>query len=968
MIIVEGRRVHAPTGLHDEPPTHPPSVALRLRTFGGLWIDAGPDGSPPPVLGPRLLALQAIVAAAGPGGITRDKIIGILWPESDEEQARHRLSQTLYLLRRHTGTRWIDGTARLHLERSDSSDVTQFYEALESGQLDRAAWLYTGSFLDGFYLSGAPEFEAWVEETRARLHASALKALGILARRATDAGLPGEALVWWRRLCALEPFSGVFAAELVRSHIALGEVSVALRVARAHEARVRHELEAEPDPALGRLIDELLVTPQVPADSPEPTPVAPDTPKASPTAVSKAAGIRWWRRVAPAAVLLTVLAAVPVAWRVRAASRPEAPPLLAIGILEPRASTGSGTILRDMLATNLARIGGLQVVANSRLVELLARDGSVTPSATTDAARRAGATEIVEGELEGTEGAFILNLRRVTLRTGVVRQGYTVRAADLYALTDSATAVIAADFGVDPPPDAVASVRTGSAVAYALYEQGLRAYYHGDIPAAMRLMSAALERDSAFAMAAAYLWRSNWEADRREDAARLVPLVRRLASRSQERERLWIEGMLAWAGAPVLEFVGIARELAGRFPEDPDGHLLLGRALFDAGDWAGSVAAFDRAVAIDSVSGATNAVLCRVCRALYDMSTSWMWWDSLPAAERSLRRLIAFRPEEQTGWVGLIESLLRQGRRADAEIAASRATRLSLRLIELDFYLDRDLIRSGRNEELVARLVPDLASAVPESRGQMPWLLAIALRNQGRLREARELATNGQLPDSPVRLAGYSEAITPAIVALENSQPAEAARLFLDLVAAVRSRTEQPGFAARNLSWHMTLAGTALAAAGDTAAVLALADSVQRIGHGSSFGRDLRLHYFLRGLVHQKGNRHAEAVDAFRRSLFSLTDGYTRINLEMARSLVTLGRPAEAVAVLQPALRGGVDGGNTYVTHTELHEALGRAFDAAGQADSAAAHWTAVERAWRGADPVFAERYRYAVTRLTPTH
>ncbi len=168
------------------------------------------------------------------------------------------------------------------------------------------------------------------------------------------------------------------------------------------------------------------------------------------------------------------------------------------------------------------------------------------------------------------------------------------------------------------------------------------------------------------------------------------------------------------------------------------------------------------------------------------------------------------------------------------------------------------------------------------------------------------------------------------------------------------------GFKARLMAWHMTLAATALAAAGDTAAVRALADSVARVGARSSFGRDYKLHHFLEGLLLQRQDRQAEAVEEFRRSLYSLTEGYTRANLEMARSLMALGRYPEAIAVLQPAFRGGVDGSNTYVTHTELHEALARAFDAAGQRDSAAVHFAAVERAWRFADPEFAERYRAA--------
>jgi hypothetical protein len=75
---------------------------------------------------------------------------------------------------------------------------------------------------------------------------------------------------------------------------------------------------------------------------------------------------------------------------------------------------------------------------------------------------------------------------------------------------------------------------------------------------------------------------------------------------------------------------------------------------------------------------------------------------------------------------------------------------------------------------------------------------------------------------------------------------------------------------------------------------------------------------------------------------------------------MALGRPQEAVAVLRPALHGGVDGSNTYLTHTELHEAAAQAFALAGRFDSAAAHYQAVERAWRHADPEYAARYARA--------
>jgi tetratricopeptide (TPR) repeat protein len=389
--------------------------------------------------------------------------------------------------------------------------------------------------------------------------------------------------------------------------------------------------------------------------------------------------------------------------------------------------------------------------------------------------------------------------------------------------------------------------------------------------------------------------------------------------------------------------------------------------MFAAGDWPGAVAALERAVAIDSAAGALGETVCRVCGALYRMAEAYSWWDSSAAAERTGRRLIAMRPGDGSGWATAVESLLRQGRRADAEAAIASIARLNPGIV-VDFsgLMDRDLIRSGRSNELEARVVTELRAATPEERGEMPWLLAIALRTQGRLREAEHLATDGALPADYGRIAGHHDLITLAIAALEAGRPREAARRFLDMVAADRGRDEGSGLRARNISWHMTLAGTALAAAGDTAAVRALADSVERIGPASSFGRDPRLPHFLRGLILQHQNRHAEAIEAFRRSLFSLTDGYTRINLELARSLVALGRYAEAIAVLQPALRGGVDGANTYLTQTELHEVLGGAFYAAGQRDSAAAHYGAVERAWRRADAVFAARYRLARDRAGP--
>jgi predicted Zn-dependent protease len=156
----------------------------------------------------------------------------------------------------------------------------------------------------------------------------------------------------------------------------------------------------------------------------------------------------------------------------------------------------------------------------------------------------------------------------------------------------------------------------------------------------------------------------------------------------------------------------------------------------------------------------------------------------------------------------------------------------------------------------------------------------------------------------------------------------------------------------------------ALAAAGDTFALRTLADSVEVWGRGSLYGRDRKTHHYLRGMVHQAAGRHEDAAREFRAAIHSPTMGFTRVNYELARCLIRLDRPREAIAALQPALRGDLDAGALYITHTELHEVLAQAFDRARMADSAAVHYRAVVKAWARADREFWPRRDMAQTWL----
>ncbi len=182
---------------------------LRLRTFGGLALEGAGSTSAGAGTQPKCLALLALLASAGERPTSRDKVLAYFWPETEPAKAAHRLAQVLYALRHDLEAETLfRGPSDLRLNpQIIGSDVQDFTEALERGELGKAVALYQGTFLDGFYLTGAGEFERWVETERAdyaRKYCAALESLATAASRRGDAS---EAAESWRRLAESEPLN-----------------------------------------------------------------------------------------------------------------------------------------------------------------------------------------------------------------------------------------------------------------------------------------------------------------------------------------------------------------------------------------------------------------------------------------------------------------------------------------------------------------------------------------------------------------------------------------------------------------------------------------------------------------------------------------------------------------------------------------------------------------------------------------
>ena len=139
---------------------------LVVRTFGGLAVEHDGAVCEGTAARRKTLALLALLAVAGKKGLSRDKLLGYLWPETDALAGRHLLKQTCYALRHDLGEPDLFlGRDELRLNPAvASSDIQAFEDALESGDRDRAAALYTGPFLPSVH--GPANLRYWAVAPR----------------------------------------------------------------------------------------------------------------------------------------------------------------------------------------------------------------------------------------------------------------------------------------------------------------------------------------------------------------------------------------------------------------------------------------------------------------------------------------------------------------------------------------------------------------------------------------------------------------------------------------------------------------------------------------------------------------------------------------------------------------------------------------------------------------------------------
>ena len=514
---------------------------FRLRVLGGFALEGPSGASVPPLPQRRAKAVLAVLAVCGDLGCTRERLLALLWPESDEAHSRHGLSDVLGAIRHAVGLDAVVSSGDLlHLDPAViASDVLAFTQAVAAGRHADAAQAFGGGLLEGFHVDDAPEFERWLDGERTRLARQCAEALEHLAVAAERAGAWGEAAGWWARAEEHDPLNSHFALRHAQALAAIGDRANAIKVADAHARRLRRELEMEPDPEVLAAIERIR-SGEIPApdlrppvagaagDRPRaPVPTHPPADRPATSVADAAAPIpspkrmpRWIPWTAGIAVVAVALI-IGLGRRRTPESASPRPPRTAIAVLPFRnlsadtahAFFASG--LHEELLTQLAKVAALRVIGRTSVAEYERTSKSLRQIGV-----ELGVGSIVEGSVQVERGRLRVTVQLIDAATQshIWAERYDSTPDNAFAVQSEIARRVVAAVGATLTSEeagAITAAPTQNAEAYQLYLQALDyfrrpGYLRQNLEIAQHLFERALALDSTFALAHLGLSSVHW--------------------------------------------------------------------------------------------------------------------------------------------------------------------------------------------------------------------------------------------------------------------------------------------------------------------------------------------------------------------------------------------------------------------------------------------------------------------------
>lgn len=583
---------------------------LRLRTLGGLSLSQVDGLKSNLELSRHRLALLARVAAGGEQGVSRAGLLFQFWPDSDEERGRRALNQIAYSLRRELGEEeLLLGTTELRLNAAVvTSDVGDFHAAVARGDHDRAVTVYGGAFLEDFFLREAPEFERWVEEERARLAAAYARSLDTLAMAALARGDRAAESAWLQRLANADRLNSRVALRLMESLAAAGDRVGALRFAQAHEAIVRGELEAAPDPAIVALAAKLRTAEGPPSVAPAPAESAqvmgaaevhaappPEQPlvgvftdlggDGAPAAKPRPRWALALGGLAGVAALAVITLALRSPRAMHLGEGGHRDWIVVTDVVNATGDAGFDRAVSLELSAGLEQSPRVTAMPVTRVREAMKRmrrspaDTLLDEVSGREVARREGARIVVVPAIGRADSSFVITARIIDAGTGAALATELARAHDkshVIDAIDNLAGALRRDFGetarsVTEGGKPLPFATTSSLEALEKYADGRAANGEGHYKEAEELFKTAIAIDSDFAMAHValgqlYYWYTNHRPEGEVHFTRALALMNRLPV----GEQTIVRADIASSRGDRATAIDLLRASLRRHPNDPN--------------------------------------------------------------------------------------------------------------------------------------------------------------------------------------------------------------------------------------------------------------------------------------------------------------------------------------------------------------------------------------------------------------
>ncbi len=312
---------------------------IHVRALGPVKVTVNGGPAPKGLTWRKHVALVVYLARSPRRARTREHLVGLLWAEKPEGAARGSLNEALRHVRDcvSDGALDTDGGQVGLAPEGVTLDTDELEQRLAAADWAAAAALVGGTFLEGFGVSDASDFETWLAAERTYWCGRSIEALTRRADQLSDEGYSLEAADLAHRALELDRESNAALRSAMRC-LTLGAERAAALELYAEFARRLRALGLEPDGDTTALAERI-------RNERTPRPPRPPAPEAAP-------------RRAPLVAVGQQLAALFGAWTACRAGR------AGMGIVEGDPGTGK-TRLLDEVTVRVRLDGGAVLLARA---------------------------------------------------------------------------------------------------------------------------------------------------------------------------------------------------------------------------------------------------------------------------------------------------------------------------------------------------------------------------------------------------------------------------------------------------------------------------------------------------------------------------------------------------------------------------------------------------------------------------